>query len=122
MRVLIPAVALLLAVPAQADSGDELRPVSASALVGRPYTGAGAASEIEFINTRRGPVRLNWIGFDGAARFYAVIPPGGEILQPTFVSHRWLIQRADGGASIEAFIASRADIHSDGQPQIAIIR
>jgi len=122
MRVSVLPIAVLMSVSAHADSGDELRPVSASVLIGKPYAGAGAASEIQFINTRRGAVRLNWIGFDGIAKFYARIPPGGEVMQPTLVSHRWLITRDDGGAPIEAFIATRADVHSDGQAQIAIIR
>ena len=122
MRVPILLVSLLMAGTAHADSGDELRSVPPAVLIGKSYAGVGVASEILFINARRAPVRLNWIGFDGVAKFYALIPPGGEMLQPTFVSHRWLITRENGDLPIEAFIATRADIHSDGQVQLAIIR
>lgn len=122
MRAYLAAVAIVLSVPAQAQEGDELRPVPASVLLHQAYPGAGAPSEIEFINARRAPVRLYWIEFDGAPRLYATIPPGGEVLQPTFVSHRWLVAREGSDAPVAAFISSRADLHGDGQAQLAIIR
>jgi hypothetical protein len=114
-------IAAMLASSAASAGDDELRLVPAAALIGKAYSGAGEASEIQFVNARTRPVRLNWIAFDGTARLYAVLQPGEELLQPTFVSHRWLITLA-GGAPVEAFISTRADIHGDGQPQIAIIR
>jgi hypothetical protein len=126
--------------PAGAHTNDELQPIAAGPLIGKSYPGAGLPAEIQFINVRRRSVRLNWIDFDGRLRLYAVVPSGGEVLQHTFVSHRWVItsnqagisnHRATGrhrsraahaGVPIEAFIATRSNAHGDGQPQIAIIR
>ena len=123
MRVLILAAAcFLLSNPVRAEDGDELRPVPAAVLVGKPYAGSGAAAEIQFINVRHRAVRLNWIAFDGTPRLYATIPSGGELVQPTFVGHRWFVTPLGGAAPLEAFIATRADIHSDGQAHLATTR
>jgi len=122
MRFFRWSAALMLCSPAVAQAGDELAPLPAAALIGKPYAGAGAAAEIFFINARSAPVRLFWIRFDGTLQLYAVIQPGGEVRQPTYVSHRWLITRHDVDAPIQAFIATRSDIHGDGQSQVAVIR
>ncbi len=114
-------VALAAAGPARAEE-DELRPVPPAALQGKSYPGVGPASEIRFINARLAPVAVSWIAFDGSVRRYAVIPPGGEWLQPTFVTHRWLVQDGADGPPLAAFISTRAAIHADGVPQIALIR
>ena len=112
--------------------GDEIRPVAAGPLIGKAYPGKGLPAEIQFINVRPRSVRLNWIDRDGVLRFYAVIPSGGELLQPTFVSHRWVITpdqidasgsrtpgrtggfMGDSAGPLEAFIATRSNVHGVG--------
>jgi hypothetical protein len=120
---LFAALLLVTAVPVAASStGDELRQLPASVLVGRSYAGVGEPAEITFINTRREAVRVLWIDVAGRGREYRVLAPGDEYLQPTYTTHRWLIESAAGGAPLGAFIATRANVHGDGVPQIALIR
>jgi hypothetical protein len=101
---------------------DELAPVPVNAVIGHPYPGDGAPSEIRFINVRLTPVSLVWIGGDGAEHFYATIQPGQEWVQPTFVTHRWLVKDNRDGAPIEAFISTRSAARDAGTAQIALIR
>ena len=121
IRYLIPLALLLSAAPAHADS-DELAPVPASAVIGRAYRGDGAPSQIRFINVRSAPVSLVWIGGDGKEHFYGVIETGQEWIQPTFVTHRWLVKEGRDGTPIEAFISTRSALRDDGTSQIALIR
>jgi VHL beta domain len=115
------AVLLLTAAPAFADS-DEISPVPLPAVLGHPYLGERSASQIRFINVRTRAVSIVWIGFDGVERPYASLDPGGEIVQPTFVGHRWLIRDKEDGQPLEAFISTRSAIRDRGTAQIALIR
>ena len=112
---------LLIASPALAD-GDEMKPVPAQALIGHSYLGENTPSEIRFINVRNRPVRIMWVAFDGSERFYVQLRQGDEIIQPTFVAHRWLVRDAGDGTPLEGFISTRSAARSDGTPQIALIR
>ena len=115
------AILLLSSAPALAD-GDEISPVPVPAVIGHPYAGEGAPSQIRFINVRMRPVDIVWIGFDGAERFYSSLNPGDEIVQPTFVGHRWLVKDKGNGEPLEAFISTRSAIRDRGTAQIALIR
>lgn len=116
-------LALLLLLPGTALAAtDELSPLSAEVFVGRAYVGDAAASKIRFVNARSRPVRLLWIGFDGALRPYAVIAPGRELVQPTYVGHRWLIEDAGDRQPLHAFISTRSAARDQGAAQIALIR
>jgi hypothetical protein len=55
------AVLLLCSTPAFAD-GDELSPVPVAAVIGHPYAGDRAPSQIRFINVRTRAVSVIWIG------------------------------------------------------------
>ena len=112
------ALLLLWAAPAFAEC-DEIGPVPVAALIGRPYAGDAAPSQIRFINVRVRRVRIVWIAFDGSEKTYASLEPGQEMIQPTFVAHRWLIRDAQDDVPLEAFISTRRD---DGVAQIALIR
>jgi len=115
------AILLLLATPALAES-DEIGPVPAQALIGHAYFGENTPSHIRFINVRNRPVRVVWIGFDGTEKPYAELAEGQEIIQPTFVAHRWLVRDAGDGTPLTGFISTRSAAHSEGTPQIALIR
>jgi len=115
------AVLLLCSTPALAD-GDELSPVPVAAVIGHPYAGDRAPSQIRFINVRTRAVSVIWIGFDGAERLYENLDPGDEVVQPTYVAHRWLIKDRDSGEPIEAFISTRSALRDRGAVQIALIR
>jgi hypothetical protein len=120
-RTLCLATLLALATPAWAAS-DELDPVPAHAIIGHAYGGETAPARIRFINVSDRPVKLMWIMFDGSERAYATLDEGQEIVQPTYVAHRWLARDAIDGTPLAAFIATRSDRRSNGTAQIAIIR
>jgi hypothetical protein len=115
------AILLLSSSPAFAES-DELSPVPVPAVAGRPYFGDPAPSQIRFINVRARAVKIVWIAFDGSEKPYASLQSGEEMIQPTFVAHRWLIKDEQDGTPVEAFISTRSDWHDDGVAQIALIR
>jgi len=119
-RVALAAL-LLTSGPALAE-GDELSPVPAPVLIGHTYNGDHAPSQIRFINVRTRPVSVVWIGFDGVERLYASLNPGDEIVQPTYVAHRWLIRDKGDGQPLEAFISTRSAQRDRGTAQIALIR
>jgi len=115
--------ALLLASPSvAAAAADELDPVPARAIIGHAYIGETAPSRILFINVRDRPVKIIWIGFDGVERPYATLNEGQEMVQPTFVGHRWLARDAGDGDPLAGFIATRSERRSNGVAEIAIIR
>jgi hypothetical protein len=107
--------------PALAEA-DEIGPVPAQAVIGHSYFGENTPSQIRFINVRNRPVRILWVGFDGNERPYAELSEGQEIVQPTFVAHRWLVRDAADETPLMAFISTRSAARSNGTPQIALIR
>ncbi|HEY1143005.1 MAG TPA: hypothetical protein VGE68_03120 [Sphingomicrobium sp.] len=119
-RVVLPLL-LLCASPALAD-GDELSPVPAPVLIGHAYFGDTAPSQIRFVNVRTRPVKIDWITFQGGEQNYAMLAPGEELIQPTFVAHRWLIKDGIDGQPLEAFISTRSAARDNGAAQIALIR
>ena len=54
--------------------------------------------------------------------FHGRSDPGDEMVQPTFVGHRWLIKDKESGEPLEAFISTRSAIRDRGTAQIALIR
>ena len=112
---------LLCSMPAHAAS-DEIEPVPFQALLGKPYVGSAAPSEILFVNATLHPVQLSWIAFDGSEKPYAVIPSGGELAQPTYVAHRWVVKDEVRGFPLQAFISTRSSVSEGGAAQIAVIR
>ena len=118
LRRVLPCMLLLFSAAASAQ---ELDSVSADAVVGHPYFSPNTPSQILFINVRNRPVRIFWVAFDGTEKPYAELTEGQQVLQPTFVAHRWLI-KDDDGTPLEGFISTRAAARSNGTPQIALIR
>jgi hypothetical protein len=112
---------LLSSAPALAE-GDEISPVPVPAVVGHSYWGDRAPSQIRFINVRMRPVSIAWIAFDGTERPYSTLQPGQELVQPTYVAHRWLVKDLQDGTPIEAFISTRSAVRDQGTAQIALIR
>jgi hypothetical protein len=112
---------LLCPAPAFADT-DELQPVPAFVVTGHSYVGDSAPSVIRFINARYRSVALTWITFDGREQRYAIIAPGGEVIQPTYVAHRWLVRDAGDDTPLQGFISTRSAARDNGAWQIALIR
>ncbi|HEU5066961.1 MAG TPA: hypothetical protein VFT61_02070 [Sphingomicrobium sp.] len=118
-RALLP-FALAFAAPAIAGS-DELAPVPAPSLLGQAYFGETAASKILFINVRNRPVRVAWVDFNGEEHEYAILAPGAQVMQPTYVANRWVAEDFDDGQPLEGFISTRSAA-DDSTAQIALIR
>ncbi len=53
-------------------------------------------ANMRFVNQRDAAIRTFWLDFDGAARFYAQIDPGDTLLQPTYLTHPWIIMDQAG--------------------------
>jgi|SRR5579884_1153938 len=121
IRRVFPSMLALLASPAFAQA-DEIDPVPAHALIGHGYFTESTPSQILFINVRARPVRILWVGFDGSEHLYDELAEGQQLLQPTFVGHRWLIRDSISGEPLEGFISTPAAARSTGTPQIALIR
>ena len=116
-RVFLP----LLALSSGPGLAQEMDSVPADAVAGHSYFSPNTPSQILFINVRNRPVHIFWIAFDGTERSYAELAEGQQVLQPTYVAHRWLI-KDDDGTPLEGFISTRAAARSNGTPQIALIR
>jgi hypothetical protein len=120
-RISLMLPLILIGSPAVAE-GDEIGPVPAQAVIGHTYFGENTPSQIRFINVRNRPVRILWVAFDGNERPYVELTEGQEVIQPTFVAHRWLVRDAGDGTPLVAFISTRSAARSNGTPQIALIR
>ena len=119
--ILALAVASFAAQPACAE-GDELVEVSPAVVTGKAYGGDAAPSRIRFINVRDRAVRILWISYDGRSVPYAVIEPGHELVQPTYVAHRWLVVDAADNQPLGAYISTRPAARDRGAIQIALLR
>jgi hypothetical protein len=118
-RLLAP-VLLLAAAPTFAAT-DELAPIPALTVIGQPYFGEAAASKILFINVRARPVRVLWLDFNGIEHEYAILAPGAQAVQPTYVANRWVVEDFGDGQALAGFISTRS-AENDSTPQIALIR
>lgn len=121
LRQMLLALLVLVATPASAEA-DEINPVPADVLIGRAYFGENTPSAIRFINVRKRPVRIVWLTFEGTERDYLELASGQEVIQPTFVAHRWLVRDVGDGTPLQAFISTRSAARDNGTPQIAVIR
>ncbi|MGZ2410676.1 von Hippel-Lindau disease tumor suppressor protein [Sphingomonas sp. F9_3S_D5_B_2] len=125
LRKMVPLVLLavvwLWSAPALAGC-EATDPLPARAVIGHPYIGSDTPSEMRFINVRSRPITVLWVSFDGGERRYAQLGEGEEMIQPTYVAHRWLIRDALDGRPLTAFISTEAAARSPGNPQIALVR
>jgi hypothetical protein len=53
------------------------------------------STEIKFINKTRSNILTYWIDFKGDPVFYSEIESKSSITQPTYVTHPWVVVRAD---------------------------
>ena len=52
-------------------------------------------TEVEFVNGRSEAVVIYWLDFGGRRIRYHRLPPGASYVQPTFVTHPWVITTTD---------------------------
>ena len=65
---------------------------------------AATPTSVQFVNAAASPVRVLWIDYSGMEVFYNFLAPGQSYVQPTYVTHPWLIRNADTGAPVVGFL------------------
>lgn len=75
-------------------SWPELKTLPASAETGLHSLHSLHDTKIFFVNTRAAPVLVYWIDYTGQRVFYQNLPPGVGYVQPTYVTHPWVITTA----------------------------
>ncbi len=53
-------------------------------------------AKLRFVNESGTAVVIQWIDFNGALKEYAVLQPGAELTQDTFVTHPWIAAYQEG--------------------------
>jgi hypothetical protein len=105
-----PAVARTFAWPA--TSAPDSSPANTLVLVNPAHLPSASPSSnqevsVTFVNRRRGPVAVEWVGFRGERRRYFVLAPGSSQAQSTYVGHVWvLVDLAASGATLGGVAAS----------------
>lgn len=88
MRVLLLLAFLTSAIVAAAQ---ERHPAEVKGL---RSTNGDLPTTITFVNRAGEPVKLYWLDYEGKRKLYETIPPGKQTVQPTFVTHPWLVTDA----------------------------
>ncbi|MDB5112427.1 MAG: hypothetical protein JWR67_3541 [Mucilaginibacter sp.] len=53
-------------------------------------------AELSVINNTSGKLKLFWIDWDGNLKLYTTIVANSNIIQPTYISHVWMIEKESG--------------------------
>ncbi len=53
-------------------------------------------ADLSVINNTSGKVKLSWVDWDGNEKLYMTLNAKSRIIQPTFISHVWLIEKENG--------------------------
>ena len=53
-------------------------------------------AELSVINNSPGKLKLFWVDWDGNEKLYATIIANSHIIQPTYISHVWLVEKENG--------------------------
>jgi hypothetical protein len=64
------------------------------------------ATNVRFTNLMKIPVEVSWKDFQGDERLYRTLQPGEKYLQPTFVSHVWVVRNALTHELVASLIAA----------------
>lgn len=85
--------------PINCDEEDDLRSLNSDVRVG-----------LRFTNNTAGTVKAYWIDYDGKRQHYFDIRPNETVNQVTYVTHPWVITKADGEHTcIGVFLPNRED-------------
>jgi hypothetical protein len=84
----------------QSSSGawPELEPLPASREPALRSFVSEQDTEVEFVNMRATEVVIYWLNYEGKRILYQRLPPGARYVQPTFVTHPWVIATTDNHA------------------------
>lgn len=58
-------------------------------------TESAAETEIIFINQTANDVKTYWSDYGGKRVFYQTVPAGGQVIQPTYLTHPWIVKDAN---------------------------
>lgn len=75
--------------------------------------GASTAIQIHFKNSTHGPLRVDWVNYEGGLTNYATLQPGKAYNQQTFSSHPWAIFR--GNEALGVFSGSEIGLNHKSQ-------
>ena len=64
------------------------------------------ATEVRFVNTRVGPIRLYWLDFEGHRQLYSTLASGQSLTQPTYATHPWVVTD-ENAVCLGTFLARR---------------
>jgi hypothetical protein len=53
-------------------------------------------TDLEFVNRTGITVQTLWLNYEGARVFYREVPEGSSYVQPTFVTHPWVVADLEG--------------------------
>jgi hypothetical protein len=81
-------------------SWPELEALPASAESGLRSLDGLHDTKIFFVNAHGAPVLVYWIDYTGERVLYQKLPPGARYVQPTYVTHPWVITTAAGNGLI----------------------
>src|SRR5271165_87321 len=81
-----------------------LTPMTPAATLALISENGDTPTSIEFVNDYSGAVTVNWIDYSGTIEFYMTLSPGQSYVQPTFVTHPWIIYDANTGVALEGFL------------------
>jgi hypothetical protein len=113
LLLLALAIAMVLArlPPAMPVGGDPseigLAPRAAGDETGLKSPASDTVTRVRFENRSGRTLDLYWLDFEGHRKHYGTIAAGGEIAQPTYVGHVWLLADQNGDA-VAIFVADRA--------------
>ena len=65
-------------------------------------------TRVRFTNLCPYPVAVDWLTYVGQRKRYFTLPPGGTVLQPTFMSHPWVVTDP-AGACLALVISNREE-------------
>jgi hypothetical protein len=63
-------------------------------------------TEVRFVNTRVGPIRLYWMDFEGHRQLYSTLGSGQSLTQPTYATHPWVVTD-ENAVCLSTFLAGR---------------
>lgn len=74
----------------------------------RSPSGPRPATTMTFKNYRGSRVRIYWIDFEGSRKLYAYIESGQSVVQPTFLTHPWVVTD-DGGRCLGLYLPEESN-------------
>ena len=76
---------------------------------------------IRFSNNTLAAVDVYWLDYSGVEVFYYTLAPGQVVLQPTWLTHPWIVRLNSNNLRLEGFLPQTASPHATPDPDTANI-